>query len=182
MIDQINSGRIKGNPQIICRLHPWSRLELFEKYSAIPWIKISYINTHFPTIGWYMNKNDVKEMANMIGHSDLVISPGSTVLLESAIFNRPTLFPIFHDLQPERTSQYFNRWVLGKHFDRIKRMDLVPIIDKSNNFSSMVNKCLENPNWYSEQRHQLVQDYVQFTDGDSTKRLAKAAIDIANSS
>ena len=49
-------------------------------------------------------------------------------------------------------------------------------------FAEAVNKCLENPNWYSEQRHQLVQDYVQFTDGDSTKRLAKAAIDIANSS
>ena len=128
-----------------------------------------------------MNKEKVIMMANMINHSDLVISPGSTVLLESAIFDRPTLFPMFHDFQPERASAYFNQWVLGKHFERIKNLDLVPIIDDSKHFSSMINKSFENPNWYSDQRKQLVRDYIQFTDGNSTKRLADTVLDLANS-
>ena len=37
----IENGDVKGNPQIICRLHPWSKLELFEKFSSIPSVKIS---------------------------------------------------------------------------------------------------------------------------------------------
>ena len=181
LINQIRNGDIKGNPQIICRLHPWSKLELFEKFSSIPWVKISYINDFIPALGWYMNKEKVIMMANMINHSDLVISPGSTVLLEGAIFDRPTLFPMFHDFQPERVSQYFNRWVLGKHFERIKNLDLVPIIDDSKHFSSIINKSFENTNWYSDQRKQLVRDYIQFTDGNSTKRLADTVLDLANS-
>ena len=181
LINQIRNGDIKGNPQVICRLHPWSKLELFEKFSSIPWVKISYINDFIPGLGWYMNKEKVIMMANMINHSDLVISPGSTVLLESAIFDRPTLFPMFHDFQPERASEYFNQWVLGKHFERIKNLNLVPIIDDSKHFSSMVNKCLKNPNWYSKQRKQLVKDYIQFTDGNSTKRLANTIVKLASS-
>jgi len=181
LINLIKNGDVKGNPQIICRLHPWSKLELFEKFSSIPWVKISYINDFIPALGWYMNKEKVIMMANMINHSDLVISPGSTVLLEGAIFDRPTLFPMFHDFQPERVSQYFNRWVLGKHFERIKNLDLVPIIDDSKHFSSIINKSFENTNWYSDQRKQLVRDYIQFTDGNSTKRLADTVLDLANS-
>ena len=181
LIDQIQKGYIKGNPQIICRLHPWSKLELFQKYASIPWVKLSYIKNHIPALGWYMNQEEVKDMANMIAHSDLVISPGSTVLLEAAIFNKPTLYPTFHDLQPERASQYFNTWQLGKHFERIKNLDLVPIIDDSKHFSSIINKSFENTNWYSDQRKQLVRDYIQFTDGNSTKRLADTVLDLANS-
>ena len=179
LINQITNGDIKGEPQVICRLHPWSKLELFQKYSSIPWVKISYIHKFIPSLSWYMDKKEVIMMANMINHSDLVISPGSTVLLESAIFNRPTLFPIFHDFQPERASQYFSQWVLGKHFDRIKQLNLVPIVDKSQHFPSIVNKCLKNPNWYSKQRNQLVKDYIQFTDGNSTKRLADRVLRLA---
>ncbi len=181
LIEEINRGNIKGNPQIICRLHPWSKLELFQKYASIPWVKISYVKEYIPALSWYMNKQDVILMANMIAHSDLVISPGSTVLLEAAIFDRPTLFPTFHDIQPERSSQYFNRWVLGKHFDRIKNLDLVPIIDQSNMFSTLINKGLKEPEWYSEQRKQLVNDYIKFTDGNSTKRLAEIVVNIAES-
>ncbi len=99
--------------------------------------------------------------------------------MEAAIFNKPTLYQTFHDLQPERASQYFNTWQLGKHFERIKNLDLVPIIDNSKHFSSIVNKCFETPNWYFEQRNQLVKDYVQFTDGNSTKRLANLVIKLA---
>ena len=172
LLTEIKNGTIKNNPQIICRLHPWSRYERFKKYENIEGVKISYVKNYWPGLGWYMDNDEVTMMANMINHSNIVISPGSTVILEAAIFNRPTIFPIFNDIQKQRADQYFNTWVLGKHFERIKNLDLVPIIDNSKLLAPAINKYMENPSWYEKQRSRLVSDYVCFTDGKSTIRLA----------
>jgi len=84
--------------------------------------------------------------------------------------------PVFHLYQPERAKEYFNKWVFGKHFRRIKEFDLVPLVEQQALFSEIINRCLQEPAWYQSQRQQLVQDYVHFTDGRSTARLAKLAL------
>ena len=81
------------------------------------------------------------------------------------------MVPIFHDYQPERAKDYFSTWVLGKHFGRIKGLDMVPIIQRAEDFIPAITRCLEDPSWYREERAQLVEDYVGCTDGRSTERL-----------
>ena len=120
-----------------------------------------------------MTRDDVVQVANMLRHADVVITPASTITLEAAIFDRPTIVPIFHPYQPERASVYFNSVVLGKHFGRIEQLDLVPIIRRDEDFAPAINRCLQDPDWYKTQRAQLVHDYVHFTDGRSVERLAK---------
>jgi CDP-glycerol glycerophosphotransferase (TagB/SpsB family) len=126
-----------------------------------------------------MTRDDVVQVANILAHSDVVITPGSTITLEAAIFDRPTIVPIFHTYQPERAHDYFSTWVLGKHFGRIEEMDLVPIIRKGEDFVPAIRRCLSAPEWYREQRAKLVKEYVQFTDGRSTERIFNLALQIA---
>ncbi len=164
---------IPGRPQILCRLHPWSRLEHFQRYANHPDVRLSYVDRYWPALTWYMTRDDVVLMGNMLRHADVVITPGSTITLEAAIFDRPTLVPIFHPYQPERARQYFSTWVLGKHFGRLERLDLVPILRQPEAFAAAIRRCLQEPTWYQPQRAQLVGDYVHFTDGRSTERLAE---------
>lgn len=179
LVEAIDSGAIPGRPQVICRLHPWSRLEHFQRYGSHPDVRLSYVDRYWPALTWYMTRDDVVQVANILAHSDVVITPGSTITLEAAIFDRPTIVPIFHTYQPERAHDYFSTWVLGKHFGRIEALDLVPIIRKSEEFPSAIRRCLAAPEWYREQRAKLVKEYVQFTDGSSTERIVKLALKIA---
>ena len=179
LVEALNAGQIDGQPQVICRLHPWSRYEHFEKYAAHPDVRLSYVNRYWPALTWYMTRDDVVEMANMMHHSALTITPGSTVTLEAAIFDRTTIVPIFHTYQPERMADYFATWVLGKHYGRLAKNDLVPIVRMVEDYAPAINRALAEPAWYRDQRAQLVRDYVHYTDGQSTKRLAELAVKLA---
>ena len=179
LLDLIDHDEIPGMPQVICRLHPWSRLEHFEGYASHPDVRLSYVDRYWPGLTWYMTRDDVVLMANVLHHSDVVITPGSTISLEAAIFDRPTLVPTFHPYQPERAEDYFNTWVFGKHFGRIEELDLIPIIRQLDEFGPAIRRCLEEPGWYLEGRARLVSDYVGETDGQATVRLADLALAFA---
>lgn len=178
LLNLIDEQAIERNPQVICRLHPHSRLIQFQRFEDHPDVRISHVNSYWPSLQWYMTRDEMIDMANLLHHADVVITPGSTVVLEAAIFDRPTVVPVFHPYQPERALDYFNTWVLGQHFGRIDQNNLVPIIRNQADFSAAVNEALNNPDGYKSERRTLVRDYVQFTDGLSTKRLAKLIIEI----
>jgi len=180
LMSLIDRGDIDGRPQVICRLHPWSRLEHFQKYSEHQDVRLSYVDRYWPGLTWYMTKDDVVNVANMLSHASVVITPGSTITLEAAVFDTPTVVPIFHSYQPERARDYFKTWVLGKHFGRIEQLDLVPIIRDAEQYAPAINRCLNEPDWYRTQRKQLVREYVNFTDGLSTRRIADLAVKIAS--
>ena len=182
LVDMLDQGEIPGAPQIICRLHPWSRLEHFQKYQSHDDITLSYVDKYWPALTWYMDDKDMIKMGNMLAHCDLVITPGSTVTLEAAIFDKPTIVPIFHPYQTKRAQQYFSTWVMGKHFGRIQDKDLVPIISEQSQFKDIILKCLNDPTFYAQERAQLVADYATFTDGNSTKRIAQLALSLARNS
>ena len=175
LLDLLDSGELDGDPQIICRLHPWSRYEHFQKYADHPQVRLSYIDRYWPALTWYMTRADVIAIGNTLRHADVVITPGSTMSLEAAIFDTPTLVPIFHRYQVERARNYFATWVLGKHFGRIERLDLVPILRNESEFAPAINRCLAEPDWYQAKRKQLVDEYVHFTDGQATRRLFELA-------
>jgi len=179
LLKLIDDGAIPGRPQVLCRLHPWSRLEHFQRYASHPEVRLSYVDRYWPALTWYMTRDDVVLMANMLRHAGVVVTPASTITLEAAVFDRPTVVPIFHPYQPERAKSYFDTWVFGKHFGRIEQLDLVPIIRRAEDFAPAIRRGLDQPEWYGQQRARLVRDYVPFTDGRSTERLAHLAVRIA---
>ena len=178
LIELCERGELPGTPQIICRLHPLSRLELFQRYLKYPYVRLSYTERYWPALGWYMNRDDVALVGNILRHSDAVITPASTITLESAIFDTPTLVTVFHRYQPERARDFFS-FSFGKHFRRLDDLDLVPILRDRSEFGPALRRCLEDPAWYRQQRAQIVRDYAQFTDGQSTRRLADLILKLA---
>ncbi len=176
LVRLLDEGALPGRPQVLCRLHPWSRLEHFRKFEAHPDVRMSMVERYLPALTWSMTREDVYEVGNMLAHADVVVTPASTMTLEAAIFDRPTVVPIFHTYQPERAASYFSTWSLGKHFGRIAEHDLVPIVREASGYGPAVARAMEDPGWYSEGRRTLVQDYVPFTDGKCTERLVQAIL------
>ncbi len=170
LLQEIENGNIPGRPQVVIRLHPASKLEHFQKYLSHPDVRISFIQGYIPTLGWTMTRNDVVVVANLLRHADLVISPGSTITIEAAIFDTPTIVPLFHTYQPELGKRQYD-FHLRNHFKRLHDLDLVPFANTPEELLQMVNRLLIDKSWYRKQRAQLVREYIQYTDGCSTKRL-----------
>lgn len=171
LINAIMTGAIPKNSQLICRLHPASRLEQFLKYQSLIFVRLSWVTRYIPTLAWTMNLDDVYFMGNLLRHSDVVISPGSTITIETAIFDTPTIVPIFHTCQPELGKVQYDQH-LSTHFRWLKGQDLIPIIEQPDDLADAINHALTDRSWYKGQRKKILHDYVYFTDGKSTERLA----------
>jgi len=170
LIELITTKQIPGDPQLVLRLHPVSRLECFTPYLKHEFIRISNITNHIPTLGWTMKKVDIGFVGNLLRHSDVVISPGSTITIETAIFDTPTLFPIYQTYQPEFGKQCYDT-VLAMHHKRLRELKLANFIEKPENLLPAILRSLKDKSWFKEQRLQLFNDYIIFNDGKSTERL-----------
>lgn len=177
LLEKIDDGSIPGRPQVICRLHPWSRLEHFQRFADHPDVRMSYVEKYLPVLTWYMDRFDMGVMSNMLRHADVIVTPGSTVVLEAAIFNRPCVVPVFHTYQPDRSREYFRINAFSKHYARIRKLDLIPIANSLDEYVNVINRFREEPDWHAASRHQLVRDYVSFTDGKSTRRIASMLLE-----
>lgn len=170
LIQMILEKQIPGAPQLIIRLHPVSRYEEFLQYQDLPFVRISQVTGHIPTLGWTMSPDQVVEVANILKNSDVLISPGSTITIEAAIFDTPTVFPVYHHYQPSLGGYFYNT-ILKMHHKRLKELDLVPFVEQQEDLLPAILRCLETPEWYREKRLKLVEDYIGFMDGLSTERL-----------
>lgn len=178
LVSLIQEKEIPGDPQLIIRLHPVSRYEEFLFYKDLPFVRISHIKGHIPTLGWTMSREEVIEVANLLRHTDVLISPGSTITIEAAVFDTPTVFPVYHHYQPD-LGGYFYKTIFKMHHKRLREQQLVPFIEKKEDLLPAILKCLKEPDWYQAERTQMVQDYIHFRDGQSTKRLVKFIVNNA---
>lgn len=170
LLEAIRQRLLPEDLQLICRLHPSSRVEQFQKYLKNPNVRLSYITGYIPSLGWSMTRQDVIWTANLLRHSNVVVSPGSTITIETAIFDTPTVVPVFHTYQPELGAKQY-QFHLSKHFKRLVDCDLLAIVHSPEGLIQSVNRALIEPSWYRAQRAQLVKDYIHFTDGKSSQRL-----------
>lgn len=181
MDDMIEIARTSPRePQIVCRLHPWSRYEYFERFLSSPDVRLSYTTGYIPALGWYMPPDEVTLMANLVAHADVVVTPGSTITLEAAIFDRPTIVPVFHRYQPARAERYFSTWVMGKHFGRIEHLGLTHFSRSPDDLRASVERALAEPDWFAPQRKKLLDDYVPMRDGRATERIADLVAEVAS--
>lgn len=181
MIDQIieliTTKKIPGNPQLVIRLHPVSKYECFAPYLKYEFVRLSNIPNQIPVLGWTMKKEEVAFVGNLLRHSNVVISPGSTITIETAIFDTPTLFPTYHTYQPEFGKQCYDI-VLAMHHKRLRENKLANFIEKPEDLLPAILRSLADRNWFTEERKKLFNDYIVFNDGKSTDRLINALVNL----
>lgn len=170
LIESILDGSLPRNTQLVIRLHPTSRLEYMLKYLKYDFVRLSYIQEYIPSIGWTMTRNEVEDIGCLMKHSDVVISPGSTITIETAIFDTPTIVPVFHNYQPDSGTQIF-KYHFHTHFKKLQDENLVPFAETKAYLIAEIHRCLAGRSYYQKQRKKLADDYIYFFDGKSTQRI-----------
>ncbi len=147
-------------PQIIVRLHPWSKKELFSRFFGNEDIYFDGFKSYTPTLNWTPTFEEVVHSGNTLRHSDICISPGSTMVIEAAIFDTPVIVPVYNEKQPEIWEDYYSKFCLAMHFGKLVRAGYTTIVRNKKDFQNEFFSYLENRSLNEERRKQLVEDYV----------------------
>jgi CDP-glycerol glycerophosphotransferase (TagB/SpsB family) len=124
----------------------------------------------------------LQRQANLLAHADVIITPASTVTLEGAIFDTPTLVLAYNDSDPDTIRDVLEKLTFVRHFKAIVARKLVPVAHSAEETVCWINRLLSDPGAFQAERKEIVRDWVGFTDGKSASRSARAIANLADGS
>jgi hypothetical protein len=176
LLDAIRSGDIRHPLQIVLRLHPDDKVGRYLKYRHAPEIILDVPERYLATLGWTMTRADLERMAALLRHADVMVNFATTVTLEAAVVDTPTLLVAFSPIDPAEMQRYVVGLHFKMHYKALVEGDLVPVAWERDHLVSWVNRYLDDPSLYRTQRAAIVSEWVQFTDGGSGRRLGEAIL------
>ena len=176
LVAAVRSGAIRQPLQIVLRLHPDDRVGRYLKYRYTPEIILDIPERYLSTLGWTMTTADLERMAALVRHADVMVNFATTVTLEAAIADTPTLLVAFSPIDPEEMRRYVVGLHFKMHYKALVERDLVPVAWSRDQLVDWVNRYLEDPSLYRSERTSIVREWVQFTDGRSGERLGDAIL------
>lgn len=181
LLEEIDAGRIPGRPQVVLRLHPVSNSQYFEEISARPDVVISRYVGYSPGMRWWPSQAEVILAANLLRHADVCLSPGSTMAIEPAIFDTPTIVPVFNQYMPEEYQRFFAKHWMSKHFKFLTQNALLPFVRSAGEMADAIRRALADRSWMTAERKTIRDEVFGPLDGYATRRLAEAALRAARS-
>lgn len=178
LLRMISESPVLRKSQLVIRLHPSSRLEHFWRYRNQPDIKFSFAS-YMPGITWCPTKKDLIEQINLLKCSNVIVTPASSWSLEAAIFNTPTVVPVYSDRQPDHATAQFDQWTLARHFRPILAENLLPLTRSYDDTRAAMEEALTNPCKYAKQRKAIVQKFIYHSDSRSCERISSWIAKIA---
>ncbi len=182
LLDEIDSGRIPGRPQVVLRLHPVSREQYWEVFRAREDVVVSRYLGYSPGMRWWPSQDEVALAGNLLRHADVCLSPGSTMAIEPAIFDTPAIVPIFNRYMPEEYERFFDAFWMSRHFGFLAENELLPFVRSAGEMTEAVCRALADRSWMKQERSVIREELIGPLDGHSTERLAQVAVRAANGS
>ncbi|HSL83161.1 MAG TPA: hypothetical protein VLF66_10305 [Thermoanaerobaculia bacterium] len=176
LLRSIDRGCIPGRPQVVLRLHPTSRLAYFAALARRPDVAVSRYEGYHPGLGWAPDREEMTLAANLFRHADVVVSPGSTVTLEAAIFDTPIVVPVFHELMPQEYERFFASTWLEGHLRPLVEDGLLRITRSADETAREVCHALEDPARGRAERAAIRARYLEPLDGRATERFARVIL------
>jgi len=175
----IDSGAIRPRPQVVLRLHPTSRESFFAPFARRNDVTVSRYDGYVPWMAWTPWREEIILAGNLLRHADVCVSPGSTMTVESAIFDTPTVMPVINEYQPDRYARFIDSIWLKRHFAPLVEKGLLPLASSAEELAAAVNRAMEEPHWFREERAEVRELLFGPLDGCATRRLAGVILEEA---
>jgi hypothetical protein len=176
LLESIRNREIAHPLQIVLRLHPDDRVGRYLKYRRAPEVILDIPDRYLATLGWTMTRDDLQHMATLLRSADVMVNFATTVTLEAAIVDTPTLLVAFSPIDPNEMERYVVGLHFRMHYKALVERDLVPIAWDRAQLVSWINRYLDDASLYRAERASIVREWVQFTDGQSGRRLGDAIL------
>lgn len=177
LLKAIDSDSIPSDSQVVVRLHPWSREAYFQHLLLHPAVTVSRYQHYVPGLAWTPTRDETILAGNLMRHADVLISPGSSMVVEAAIFDTPVVVPVFNEYMPEVFENYFRQTWLNQHFGRIYQHDWAFLAKEPGQMIAAINTAIKNPDWYQAGREKIRENILGPLDGKATERFASFVLE-----
>lgn len=123
-----------------------------------------------------MSLEDLTHLADLIYHSDVVVTGPSTICTDAAFFDKPIVFLGFEGYEKK---PYFQSIIHRYDFDHMQylvRTGATRIAQSEDELLSFIKRAIENPKEQSKERERLVKEQCWSFDGRASERFAQVVL------
>jgi len=164
---------------LLIRLHP--QAELSDYANILSTCNKVVLYTPGKKMGFSDRVFDTKEdhlLAETLMHSAVIINFASTITIDSAVFNTPTVC-VNYDPRMKVPKKYkLTRAYDFDHYKKLIQLGKITIANSKEGLIEDINSYLANPHKDEENRRLIVEHFCQFSDGLSGRRTANHIQDI----
>jgi hypothetical protein len=177
----LDKAELPGPPQVVLRLHPLSVDYYFDEFLSRRDVTVSRYVRSCPGMRWWPSREEMILAGNLLRHADVCISPGSTMAVEPAIFDTPTIVPAFNPAIPEEFDRFFKANWLNQHLRFLADEGRIPVPGNEEELVAALRRALADRESEAEGRKRIRAHVLGPLDGRATERLAGAALRLAGS-
>lgn len=179
LMEQVRTGRIRGNPQILLRPAPVDEGSRYDQvrrdfpeliYARPDWV-------HTVPDDWSLIlplPGDVQFLANVTQHSDLNINMASTMTLDFAIHDRPVVNIAFDvNDPPPHGEPLWRHFYEFEHYRPVVELGAARFARTADEMAEHVNTYLENPSLDKDARRKFVELEVALPFGHSSELIVQ---------
>jgi len=166
--------------QVLVRLHPkyeHSETEISKLPHMIVW-RPGYIKPETKLSNWEYKEKDILYLMSALYYSDICINTGSTMAIESIIFDKPTIAIAFDGKQKNMSlHKSVRRFYLFDHNRKLVDLGGEDIAGDIDELIISINKYLKDPSIKSKERS-VTRDMLCYKlDGCASRRVAEVIIE-----
>ncbi|HYF04999.1 MAG TPA: CDP-glycerol glycerophosphotransferase family protein, partial [Patescibacteria group bacterium] len=173
VLQWVNTGKF-GDTQVLLRLHP-AYYSSTEKLSGRPNLIVHRPGHHSTDVlrNFIFDKDDIQLLANTLHHSQVLINSGSTLNIEAAIFDKPSI-NVCYDVRrnlPFRDSVV--RFYQREHLVNIINTGALNMVHSHTELFNAIVQAFKNPAEKSLERRQLSLSQGYDPEGKAAENIAE---------
>lgn len=175
-LEAIEKGTIDTSPQVLVRPHP-KYVYHAEKIPERPFWALDRPGSLVGnTSDFEFSKDDVVHLMNSLYHANVLIHTASTLGVEAAIFDTPTITIAYdgHAKLPEGLS--VARYYRYDHLRRVLATEGTRVVHSFNELVEAVSAALNDPSAGKSGRERLVAENAHIVDGEAGTRVAEVIL------
>lgn len=130
------------------------------------------------TFAWTFTDRDIARLANSMRHADIVINTESTLTLDAAANDTPSILIAYDG---KATLPYWDsvaRVYEREHYQNVVRTGAAPLVCSDDELEQEITRFLSDRDYRARERAVLKEKLLFKTDGHSAERVARAVLDM----
>jgi hypothetical protein len=180
LVHAMDRGELPCPAQILVRLHPRDDVDAYREFAGTPHVMVEKPFRDTVTVADGLSVDVMPEHQRHLGdtlcYSDVVVNVASTISIEACIFDTPVVNICFDERDDTEYVRSARRYYSFTHYVNITARDAVRVARSPAEMVQWVARYLKEPALDAAGRAQVVLDQCQFTDGQSSARVAAAVL------
>ena len=176
----INDGEL-GAAQLIVRLHPLAEFSDFEALEGMENVTFQVPGKSDAFKDRLFTKQDNLVLAETVLYSDVVLNFASTMTIDAAVFDTPSLSVAFDVRGPLPMKHSVKKFYEYEHYRKLRKTGGVHLVHSAEEMVEQTRRHLLNPTINAVKRSAIVDQQCKFTDGKSGERVATEILNYLDS-